>query len=121
MTDRYQFLREVLVTGSVLVALKRPEGYEDVHPEILIDDAAAHPAFKPEHVGAELAALLRDNDKLREALRSLCAAYVRLMESGRDRILDLGGECDPLDAMEARDPDLRAARAALADGEAGNG
>jgi len=50
---------------------------------------------------------------LREALRQLDRAYVRLLENGRDRIRMLGGQCDALDVMEASDPNLRAARAAL--------
>lgn len=38
------------------------------------------------------------------ALRTLYLGYVRLLESGRDRIRDLGGECDPVDVMERNDP-----------------
>ncbi|KGP01106.1 hypothetical protein JT27_15010 [Alcaligenes faecalis] len=51
---------------------------------------------------------------LREALRHLIRGYVNLMENGRDRILFLGGQCDPVDVMEASDPWLKSARAALA-------
>jgi hypothetical protein len=51
---------------------------------------------------------------LRDALKDLMSAYVRLLESGRDRIVTLGGTCDLVEVMEAGDPDLRAARAALA-------
>ncbi|WP_312681313.1 hypothetical protein [Stenotrophomonas chelatiphaga] len=49
---------------------------------------------------------------------ALYRAYVRLLESGRDRILDLGGTCDPVDVMEARDIDLRAARDLIDSGKA---
>nr|WP_313510262.1 hypothetical protein [Stenotrophomonas geniculata] len=42
--------------------------------------------------------------------KALYHAYVRLLESGRDRIRDLGGACDPVDVMEANDVDLQAAR-----------
>ncbi|WP_224329019.1 MULTISPECIES: hypothetical protein [Stenotrophomonas] len=42
--------------------------------------------------------------------KALYRAYVRLLESGRDRIRDLGGACDPVDVMEANDVDLQAAR-----------
>lgn len=48
------------------------------------------------------------------ALRDLYRAYVRLLESGRDRIHDLGGACDAVDVMEAGDLDLRRAREVLA-------
>lgn len=43
-------------------------------------------------------------------LRRLYQAYVRLLESGRDRITDLGGTCDPVDVMERMDVDLIEAR-----------
>lgn len=43
-------------------------------------------------------------------LRRLYQAYVRLLESGRDRILDFGGTCDPVDVMERTDVDLIEAR-----------
>lgn len=52
-------------------------------------------------------------ERMAEALRELDRAYVRLLESARDRIRDLGGECDPVDVMELSDIDLRKARAAL--------
>lgn len=54
------------------------------------------------------------NAKLVEALRELYRGYVRLLESGRDKIIELGGDCDPVDRMKASDPELRKARAALA-------
>ena len=46
-------------------------------------------------------------------LRHLYRAYVSLLEIGRDRIIGLGGTCDPVDVMEAGDPALRRARAAI--------
>lgn len=63
-------------------------------------------------------ALLAERDALREALADLVQGYVNTLESGRDRIVELGGQCDPVDVMEAADTYLRAARAALAQGEA---
>ncbi|WP_368647766.1 hypothetical protein ABRZ00_12970 [Castellaniella ginsengisoli] len=62
----------------------------------------------------------RQNNALRQSLGSMIHAYVRLLDCGRDRILDLGGQCDPLDAMEASDPWLRDARAALAQEQGGS-
>ena len=47
-------------------------------------------------------------------LKNLHRAYVNLLESGRDRIVALGGDCDPVDRMEQDDPHLRAAKAAIA-------
>lgn len=33
---------------SILVRLHRPEGYEDVQPELVLEDANINPAFLPE-------------------------------------------------------------------------
>lgn len=57
---------------------------------------------------------------LEQGLRDLYRAYVRLLESGRDRIKSLGGDCDPVDVMEQTDIDLRKVRdlLALIDGQA---
>lgn len=35
---------------DILIRLKRPEGYEDVHPELILQDARIHPAFEAEIV-----------------------------------------------------------------------
>jgi len=51
---------------------------------------------------------------LESALKSMVSGYIRLLQSGYDRITDLGGDCDPVDVMERRDTCLRDARAALA-------
>lgn len=65
----------------------------------------------------EIAAALDAKDALlREAraeFRSLMLAYVNLMEIGRDRIISLGGNCDPVDVMERGDPALVKARSLL--------
>ncbi|WP_313415968.1 hypothetical protein [Stenotrophomonas sp.] len=53
--------------------------------------------------------------------KALYRAYVRLLESGRDRIRDLGGTCDPVDVMEANDIDLQAARRVIDSQAVGNG
>jgi len=54
---------------------------------------------------------------LLEALKRLARAYVSTMESGRDRIVALGGDCDPVDVMERGDPYLRIAKEAIAKAE----
>lgn len=51
---------------------------------------------------------------LLEELKKMCRAYVNLLEGGRDRIVQLGGDCDPVDVMESASPNLREARAAIA-------
>lgn len=66
---------------------------------------------------AELARALISSDarvrRLEEALRRLIRGYVLLLECGRDRIVDLGGQCDSLEQMEREDSWLREYRAAL--------
>jgi hypothetical protein len=57
-------------------------------------------------------------EQLVSELKSLRRAYVNLLESGRDRILDLGGTCDPVDVMEAGNPHLSSTVKAIAAGEA---
>ena len=52
-------------------------------------------------------------ERLRAALKDLYAGYVRTIEIGRERIVELGGDCDPVDRMVSGDPTLIAARAAL--------
>ena len=77
--------------------------------------------------GTALVAYLRDNptsdamraaadeiERLQQSLRDLMRGYIYTLEGGRDRIVSLGGQCDPVDVMEAADPYLRSARAALA-------
>jgi hypothetical protein len=59
---------------------------------------------------------LTREQRLERALRDLIRHYVIALENGRDRIIELGGECDPVEAMERSDPYLRKAREALAYG-----
>lgn len=50
---------------------------------------------------------------LLEALENLYRAYVATLETGRQRILDLGGSCDSVHIMQNSDPALAAARATI--------
>jgi len=54
---------------------------------------------------------------LEDGMRRLYRGYVNTIESGRDRIVSLGGTCDPVDAMERGDPVLMATRALLDGGD----
>ena len=38
-------------TVPVFLMLKRPEGYEDVHPDLVLEDAGVHADFRPQVVG----------------------------------------------------------------------
>lgn len=60
-----------------------------------------------------LPALLDEVEGMRGELQRLYQGYVNMLELGRDRIIALGGTCDPVDVMEEGDPVLRSARAAL--------
>lgn len=59
-------------------------------------------------------ALIAAAPELLEELKNLHRNYVNLLEAGRDRIVALGGDCDPVDRMEQDDPHLRAAKAVIA-------
>lgn len=51
------------MSDPVYVRIDRPEGYEDVHPTLLIEDAIPNPAWQAEDVTEEIAhlkALLRE-------------------------------------------------------------
>lgn len=58
------------------------------------------------------------NQTLLDALKYLVRHYVGTMEHGRDRIIELGGTCDPLDVMDRGDPHLRHVREIIAAAEA---
>lgn len=62
----------------------------------------------------EIQRLREERDTLHNELSDLIRGYVNLLESGRDRILDFGGDCIPVDVMESNDPWLRSARKAIA-------
>lgn len=65
-------------------------------------------------LGDQLVDALNQRYELLAALKTMNRAYVNLLQNGRDRITMLGGECDPVDVMEANDPNLRESRAAVA-------
>ena len=58
--------------------------------------------------------LTKQRDELLAALEEMNRGYVILMESARNRICDLGGECDSIEVMKRNDPYLRESRAAIA-------
>ncbi|GAA0260344.1 hypothetical protein [Rhodanobacter caeni] len=60
-----------------------------------------------ERVHAAVAELIKDH-------KALYKHYVSTLESARDKIIDLGGDCDPVDRMEQSDPVLAQSRAILA-------
>lgn len=53
-------------------------------------------------------------DEVLNALKTLRHRYLVLLEIGRDRIRDYGGECDPLEVMERGDFSLKDADAVIA-------
>lgn len=70
-------------------------------------------------VGTELIELEKQRDQLLTALERMNKAYVCLLEAGRDRIVSLGGKCDPVDVMEKNDQHLRDSREAIAAAKGG--
>ena len=57
---------------------------------------------------------MSSNKMALDALTALYRGYVNTLEGGRDRIIFLGGKCDTVEKMEASDPWLISARAAIA-------
>jgi hypothetical protein len=84
----------------------------------LVDGPQETPRFVPDPAidnsyTGQIATLRKERDELREALRRLYRGYVVTLENGRDRIITLGGDCDPVDRMEREDPLLHDMRALL--------
>ena len=88
------------------------------HITALSDQFIFHPASRSideiEMAGEIMRDLLKQRDELLAALENMTHAYVCLMENGRDRIISLGGACDPVDVMERNDPYLREIRSTIA-------
>jgi len=57
------------------------------------------------------------NQDLLAALKMLYRSYVNLLEAGRDRIIELGGQCDAVDLMERADQSLINSRESIARAE----
>ena len=64
-----------------------------------------------EEADAKLIAAAPD---LLDELKNLRRAYVNLLESGRDRIVFLGGQCDAILTMVGNDPHLKSSEAVIA-------
>ena len=89
MTDRTD--TDTLTPDAVIVALHRPDGYEDVHPDLLIEDAHIHPDFRPEDVTATVRRLLAERD---ERIARLTA----LLREAHDALHIIDNRCEPSDS-----------------------
>ena len=69
------------------------------------------PSMEEAHANARLIAAAPD---MLDELKNLRRAYVNLLESGRDRIVFLGGQCDPILTMVENDPHLKSSEAVIA-------
>jgi hypothetical protein len=71
-------------SADVLIRLKRPEGYEDVDPELILEDANINPAFEPELVAASVQGLEAPPEcKTDEEKRAFCFGWFKAMEKQR--------------------------------------
>lgn len=96
------------MTPVQLPEVPAPKGYLLLHGHMSVNQVHGYTAAQLREYATEYSA------PFVAELRRLYVAYVRLLESGRDRICDLGGSCDPVDVMEASDIDLRRVRELLA-------
>src|SRR3546814_7675027 len=87
--------------------------YNILHDGDALAVAAVVSNMRPAEEVAANAALVGASKDLLETLRNLYHAYVSTLESGRDRIVFLGGDCDSVERMEEGDPALVKARASL--------
>ena len=89
------------------------------------DAAFSYSTNHPDHAKAVL--YLRSTPareaagELLEELKRAQEAYISLMEKGYERITDLGGNCDPVNVMVARDPAISRMVAAIAKATGGQG
>ena len=67
---------------GIYVKLTRPEDYDDVHPDLVIEDACINPVFEPENVTDEAEAL---HNLLREMGCAL-EATLSMMDEGSYRM-----------------------------------
>jgi hypothetical protein len=69
-----------------------------------------------DEVDARIVELTAEVARRSKAYNVLLSGHMNTLESGRDAIIALGGECDALDVMEANDPWLAETRNALKEG-----
>lgn len=69
---------------------------------------------EPSDLAKADARLIATAPDLLEELKFLRRAYVNMLEGGRDRILELGGQCDDVATMVAADQNMRSSGAAIA-------
>jgi hypothetical protein len=77
-------------------------------------EVARATVYSNAHESIANARLIATAPELLDELKKLYRAYVNLLETGRDRIVAAGGQCDSVELMEAADQYLKSSRAAIA-------
>ena len=92
--------------------------------ELIVDDITEHPFAIVAHaegrtvsekreIATEIINRCNSYGAMAAAMGRIDRAYVRVLELARERITELGGDCDSVEKMERDDPELRQLRAAL--------
>jgi len=84
---------------------------------IVEEDGVRFAAFLDDEIAEQIVRACNCHDELLAALKMMNHAYVRLLETGRDRIIDYGGECDSVELMESMSSELRQSKAAITKAE----
>lgn len=102
--------------ARIVACVNACAGMEDPGAEIALLRGTVEAERQNRHLAhAQTTRQAEKIEALTAALQRLYRAYVSTLESGRLRILDLGGQCDPVDRMQSDDPNLREVRALLAE------
>lgn len=113
MTEKEQGKTTSKITGDINAEMMKTTRASQSLTDRMVQEIESWKA-RAEFSYRERDKLTKREVMLRGLLNKMNRAYVNLMENGRDRIVMLGGDCDPVDVMERDDPYLRELRESLA-------